>query len=81
VTTNYSTGCFLAGIAIGVGIGMLLAPSTGADAREYLRDRARDWKDRAEEFVDEGKNYVQRQGQRAAESAEETRQAYDERRS
>lgn len=81
MTTNYSTGCFLAGIAIGIGIGMLLAPSTGADAREYLRDRARDWKDRAEEFVDEGKNYVQRQGQRAAEGAEGTRQAYDERRS
>jgi len=81
VTQNYSTGCFLAGIAIGVGIGILLAPSSGAAAREYIRDRARDWKDRAEEFVDEGKNYLQRQGRRAGESAEATLEAYDERKS
>jgi gas vesicle protein len=80
VTQNYSTGCFLAGIAIGVGIGMLLAPSTGADAREYIRDRAKDWRDRAEELVDEGKSLLQRQGRRVGESAEATRDAYDERR-
>lgn len=78
---NYSTGCFLAGIAIGVGIGMLMAPSTGADAREYIRDRAKDWKDRAEEFVDEGKNYLQREDRQASESVEAARTAYDERRS
>jgi gas vesicle protein len=81
VAQNYSTGCFLAGIAIGVGIGMLMAPSTGADAREYIRDRAKDWKDRAEEFVDEGKNYLQREGRQAGESVEAARTAYDERRS
>jgi gas vesicle protein len=79
VTQNYSTGCFLAGIAIGVGIGMLLAPSSAADVREYIRDRARDWKDRAEEFVDEGKNYMQRQGRQGVESAGVTRQTHNQR--
>jgi gas vesicle protein len=88
MTENYSTGPFLAGIAIGVGIGMLLAPSSGAEARNYIRDRARDlkgrageWKDRAGEYVDEGKNYVQREGRRAEETADSVRQAYDERKS
>jgi gas vesicle protein len=76
VTDTYSTSCFLAGIAIGIGIGMLLAPSSGADAREYIRERARDWRDRAEEFVDEGKSYLQRRG---GETAEAARNAYDER--
>jgi gas vesicle protein len=77
VTQNYSTSCFLAGIAIGVGIGMLLAPSSMADAREYIRERARDWKDRAEDLVDEGKNYLQRQGKWTGEAAEQTREAYN----
>jgi gas vesicle protein len=76
----YSTTCFLAGVAIGVGIGMLLAPSSGADARGYIRDRARDWKDRAGEFVEEGKHYLHRQGQ-PDENLETPRNAYDERRS
>ncbi len=71
----------MAGLAIGVGIGMLMAPSSGADAREYIRDRARDWKDRAEEIVDEGKSYIQRQGRQAGESVESARRAYQEPRS
>jgi gas vesicle protein len=77
VTQNYSTSCFLAGIAIGVGIGMLLAPTSMANAREYIRERARDWKDRAEDLVDEGKNYLQRQGKWTGETAEQVRQAYN----
>ena len=81
VTQNYSTGCFMAGLAIGIGIGMLMAPSSGADAREYIRDRARDWKDRAEEIVDEGKSYIQRQGRHTGESVERARHAYQEPRS
>lgn len=86
MTQNHSTGLFLAGIAIGVGIGMLLAPSSGADARHYIRDRAKDWKDRAGEwkerageYVDEGKNYLQQEGRRASDTADAARQAYDER--
>ena len=81
MTESYSTGCFLAGIAIGIGIGMLLAPSSGAEARGYIRERARGWKERAEEVVDEGKNYLQREGREAGESVERARNAYDERRS
>jgi hypothetical protein len=48
-----------------------------ADAREYIRERARDWKDRAEDLVDEGKNYLQRQGKWTGEAAEQTREAYN----
>jgi gas vesicle protein len=80
-SATYSTTCFLAGIAIGVGIGMLLAPSSGADAREYIRERARDWRDRAGEFVEEGKHYLHRQEREGTESAESMHNAYDERRS
>ncbi|MGH7927289.1 MAG: YtxH domain-containing protein [Candidatus Binatia bacterium] len=88
MTENYSTGSFLAGIAIGVGIGMLLAPSSGADARHYIRDRAKDlkdrageWKERAGDYAEEGKDYVQREARRAGETADAARQAYDERKS
>jgi hypothetical protein len=75
---------------------MLLAPSTGADARHYIRDRAKDWKDRAGEwkeragewkerageYVGEGKEYLRREGRRVADdTADAARQAYDERKS
>ena len=79
--STYSTTCFLAGIAIGIGVGMLLAPSAGADVREYIRERARDWKDRAGEYVEEGRQYLQRRGREIGESTETARDAYDERKS
>jgi gas vesicle protein len=78
-STEYSaTGCFLAGIAIGIGIGMLLAPSAGAETRGYIRDRARDWRERANELMEEGRQYVQRRGGDPARSMGESRSPFDE---
>jgi gas vesicle protein len=78
VIQNYSIGCFMAGLAIGVGIGMLMAPSSGADAREYIHNRGRDWKDRAKEIVGEATSYIQRDRRQAGESVESARRAYQE---
>jgi gas vesicle protein len=41
----------LAGIALGVGIGMLLAPDKGSETRKKLADSAGDFFDKLKSFV------------------------------
>jgi gas vesicle protein len=46
-----STLCFLGGVGIGVGLGMLLAPVTGEEARSVIRDRAANMKSKVSDFA------------------------------
>jgi gas vesicle protein len=39
-------GGFLLGVGVGAGIGLLLAPASGAETRDAIRDRAAEMKDR-----------------------------------
>ena len=59
-------GCFLLGMSVGVGIGMLVAPQTGGQVRgrvkrkadegtEYLRQRGSELRDSAAGLVDKRK--------------------------
>lgn len=63
---------FVAGLGIGALVGILFAPQAGEDTRKYLsnkadegRDyaqrRARELRDRAGDYVDKGKDVVERQ--------------------
>jgi gas vesicle protein len=60
-------GCFLLGVSVGVGIGMLVAPRTGEQVRgrikakadegtEYLKQRGSALRDSAAELVGKGKH-------------------------
>lgn len=51
---------FLAGLGIGVGLGILFAPMSGEETRNNLLDRANDLKDQALDAVDQGKDRVSR---------------------
>jgi gas vesicle protein len=51
---------FLAGLGIGVGLGMLLAPMSGEETRNNLRERANDLADQAREAVNQGREAVGR---------------------
>ena len=53
-------GCFFLGIGIGVGAALLLAPRSGRETRELLKDKA-----------DEGKEYLKRRGSELREDAGE----------
>jgi len=55
-----SVGGFLLGLGIGTGAAMLMAPKSGQETREQLRNKA-----------NEGKDYVKRRGAELRESAED----------
>lgn len=44
---------FLAGLGIGIGVGLLFAPFTGEETRERISERSRDWADSARKHADE----------------------------
>ena len=51
-------GCFLLGVSVGVGIGMLVAPQTGEQMRGRVKAKA-----------DEGKEYLKQRGAALRDSA------------
>jgi gas vesicle protein len=78
---------FLLGLGVGVGIGMLFAPKSGQETRQYIKDKAgegsdylkqrgSDLKQNASEWVDKGKEAVGRQKDQIADAMEAGRQAY-----
>ena len=53
---------FLAGLGLGSLLGVLFAPSGGADeVREYVGNRARQAREQASEWVDRGREILERQ--------------------
>jgi gas vesicle protein len=78
---------FLLGLGVGVGIGMLFAPKSGRETRqiikdkagegtEFLKQRSTDMKVTASEWVDKGKDAINRQKDNLADAMEAGRQAY-----
>ena len=78
---------FLLGLGVGVGIGMLFAPKSGQETREllrakagegtdYLKQRGTEAKQTAAEWVDKGKDALNRQKDTIADALQAGRQAY-----
>ncbi len=61
---------FLAGLGIGVGLGILFAPMSGEETRNNLASRANDLADQARDLADQGKEKVAR-GIKAVKSTAE----------
>lgn len=62
----------LAGIALGIAIGVLIAPEKGSETRKKLADKGRDLKDQFNDFVDtwsEKLNSLKNEAEEIAESA------------
>ncbi len=80
---------FLAGLGIGAAVGILYAPRSGRETREYLRDRADEGRDyminrgrqareQMNDWVDRGREVVNRQKEQISSALDAGRQAYRE---
>src|SRR5215472_6040830 len=78
---------FLLGLGVGVGIGMLFAPKSGQETRQYIKDRAgegseylkqrgNEFKENASDWVDRGKEALSRQKDSISDAMEAGKQAY-----
>jgi gas vesicle protein len=81
------SGYFLAGLGIGTLVGVLMAPRSGEETRDYLSKRAdegreyaqrkaRELRERAEDFVERGKQVASEQKDLIAGALDAGREAY-----
>lgn len=82
-------GNFLFGLGIGVGVGLLFAPRSGEETRDMLMSKADEGKDyikrqtgdlrgSAADFVDKGREAINRQRDSLSEAIDAGKQAYRE---
>jgi gas vesicle protein len=78
---------FLVGLGIGALVGILFAPKSGEETREYLASKAdegreyaqrkaRELRERAEDIVERGKNVASRQKETLSAAVDAGREAY-----
>ncbi|MGI8741429.1 MAG: YtxH domain-containing protein [Bryobacteraceae bacterium] len=78
---------FFLGLGLGVAVGMLFAPKTGAETRdllankadegkEYLRRRSEDLRDSASDLLDKGRDLVSKQKDQLDAAVQAGKQAY-----
>ena len=86
---NKGLAYFFLGLGVGVAVGMIFAPVSGAEARgairdraqeggDYLRRRGEEWRDAAGDAVQRGKEIVNRQRDQLSAAVDAGRQAYRE---
>jgi gas vesicle protein len=82
-------GCFFLGMGIGVGAALLLAPKSGRETRELLKDKADEGKEYlkrrgselredASDLIDRGKGAMDRQKDKVSDAVDAGKQAYRE---
>jgi gas vesicle protein len=60
VTTGNELFFFIIGVSVGVVAALLLAPYSGEETRQYLRERVDEGRERAGGMLDKGKEFVER---------------------
>ena len=85
--TGSKVSYFLVGLGIGALVGILFAPKSGEETREYLaqkaeegkeyaQKKARELRERAEDLVDRGKHVAVRQKESFSAAVDAGREAY-----
>jgi gas vesicle protein len=66
---NSGISYFIVGVGVGVAVGMLLAPRSGEETRQLLKDKAGEGADLLRTKADESKEFLRRRGTELRESA------------
>ena len=69
---------FILGAVSGAAVALLYAPATGRETREYLGERAREGRVRANQAVEKGKELMNQGRETLATAVERGREAYQE---
>jgi gas vesicle protein len=69
---------FVLGAAAGAAVALLYAPASGEETRQRIADRAREGRERAEGFVRDGREFVNRQRDNIASAVERGREAFEQ---
>jgi gas vesicle protein len=80
---------FLLGLGVGIGLGVLFAPRSGEETRNYLRERAdegadylkrhtEDLRAKADDLADKGRDVLNRQRDNLSDAIAAGKQAYRE---
>ena len=72
---------FLAGVATGAAVALLMAPTSCEEARRVLSEKAREGRERAEEAARQGREFLNRQRETLNTAIERGREAYNQARS
>jgi gas vesicle protein len=67
---------FLVGLGIGALVGILFAPKSGEEGREYAQRKARELRERAEDVIERGKSVAARQKETISAAVDAGRDAY-----
>lgn len=68
---------FIMGALTGAAVGLLLAPTSGEEARRLLNSRAREGRDRAADMAERGREFVRHQRDQLATVTDDEHRAYD----
>lgn len=69
--TGKVIGSFLIGAAVGVAVGILLAPGSGKDTIKQLTDKSGDWRNQLNTLLGEASKFVNKYVDSAKETANE----------
>jgi gas vesicle protein len=72
---------FALGAVTGAALALLLAPTSGEEARRILSEKAREGRDRAADAARQGREFINRQRDTIATAVERGREAYQQARS
>jgi gas vesicle protein len=70
---------FIAGAIAGAAVALLFAPATGEETREFLGQRAREGKDRAQEAARQGREIITKQRETLTTAFDRAREQFQTR--
>jgi gas vesicle protein len=69
---------FVIGALTGAAVALLFAPASGEETREYLGQKAREGKAKAQEAMDQGREYYNNQRENLVTAVERGREAFEQ---